>query len=46
MRGKSSGELHGYAMIHDRAARTLEWRDGRRDDQAPREVEDLGPAIW
>ena len=43
-RGKTKpGELHAYAMIHDRAARTLEWRMDGETLKHLEEVEDLGP---
>jgi hypothetical protein len=44
MRGKTRpGELHAYAMIHDRGARTLEWRMDGETIKRLEEVEDLGP---
>jgi hypothetical protein len=44
MRGRTQpGELHAYAMIHDRGARTLEWRMDGESIKRLAEVEDLGP---
>ena len=44
MRGKTQpGEIHGFAMIHDRGARTLEWRMDGETIKRLEEVDDLGP---
>jgi hypothetical protein len=44
MRGKTKpGEIHAYAMIHDRGARTLEWRMDGETIKSLEDVEDLGP---
>ena len=44
MRGKTKpGELHAYAMIHDRAARTLEWKMDSETLKRLEDVDDLGP---
>jgi hypothetical protein len=37
------GELHAYAMIHDRGARTLEWRMDGEAIKRLEEVDDIGP---
>jgi hypothetical protein len=44
LRGKTQpGELHAYAMIHDRRARTLEWRMDGESIKRLENVDDLGP---
>ena len=44
VRGRTRpGELHAYAMIHDRGARTLEWRMDGGVLKRLEDVDDLGP---
>jgi hypothetical protein len=44
LRGKTrAGQLHAYAMIHDRGARTLVWRMDGEVLKRLEEVDDLGP---